>query len=290
MAATPVVNNLREAVKLLELIHPEIDFSNVGLDGNVANAAQVHMLMRRHGIRWVPNYETWDGLKQTRVIPKIDGDHLLSRLVSIRPRDVLALEQVLMDAKLDALDQRIRRGTLIYTSYVGGVVDRLVQKVESLGLRAELFTGECKTDLKQFILRFKNKQADVLIGSAPIGTGVDGLQQHLDRILFITLPWSNAEYQQVVGRLYRQGRQSKTVEIVIPQVHVREERIGTWSWDDQRLRLIEYKRTLADAAVDGMIPTGGLPTKEEMQRRSLAALQQWLVGVGRGIEGADELP
>jgi superfamily II DNA or RNA helicase len=189
-----------------------------------------------------------------------------------------------LDIKIEHLGKWVRRGTLIFTYYVEGIVDRIINKVKECGLRAEQFTGAAKADLKGFVERFKRKEADVLVGSAPIGTGVDGLKHHLDRLVFLTLPWSNAEYQQIVGRLYRQGREDGSVEIIIPQVVLREERAGIWSWDDLRLRLIEYKRTLADAAVDGMIPAGGLPSREEMQRRSLNALQVWASNVAKGIQ------
>jgi superfamily II DNA or RNA helicase len=279
------VNNLREAVKLLALIHPEKDFSGVALDSTVANAARVHLLLRQYGFRWVPNYEKSEGSTQSRTTPTIYAERLLPRLLEIKPRDLLVLEQTLLAAKLEKLGDWICRGTLIFTYYVTGIVDELVAKTESCKLKAEVFTGESKKkNLDSFIERYKRKEVDVLIGSAPIGTGVDGLQHYLNRLLFITLPWSNAEYQQIVGRLYRQGRGARPVEIIIPQVTVREERAGIWSWDDLRLKLIEHKRTLADAAVDGMIPTDGLPSRKEMQRRSLKALQDWMGHVRKGIE------
>ena len=116
-----------------------------------------------------------------------------------------------------------------------------------------------------------------------VGTGVDGLQFVLDRIVFISLPWSHAEYEQIVGRLWRQGSRFHKVEVIIPQVTLREERTGQWSWDDLRLRGIEYKQTLADAALDGVIPKGGLPTRVEMQRRSLEALKVWIGNVSKGL-------
>lgn len=279
MSATPVVNNLREAVKLLELILPGQDFSDVPVGASMANAINVHFLLRKHGIRVVPRYE--QQLEKTPVA--IDGQEWFDQLSGLQARDVLRMEQTLLQAKLRNLGSWVRRGTLIYTYYVEGIVEPLTQALDRLGFKSSLFTGKERVTVENFVDDYRNNRADVLIGSAPVGTGVDGLQFVLDRIVFITLPFSNAEYEQIVGRLWRQGSAFGKVEVILPQVTLREERAGQWSWDDLRLRLIEYKQTLADAALDGIIPKGGLPSREEMQRRSLGALKQWAEAVSRGL-------
>ena len=40
---------------------------------------------------------------------------------------------------------------------------------------------------------------------SPIGTGVDGLQHVCDRLVFASLPWTHAEYEQIIGRIKRKG-------------------------------------------------------------------------------------
>lgn len=65
------------------------------------------------------------------------------------------------------------------------------------------------------------------------------------------------------------------VEVYVPVVVLRDGD-RTWSWDRQRLDRIQFKRTLADAAVDGVIPEGKLPSREEMQAHSLRTLQTWI--------------
>lgn len=286
MSATPVVNNLREAVNVLKLLWPERDFSGIPIGASIANAVGVHRHLREHGIRYVPQYEQ-QLVKRTAVI---DGHAWLPRLEHLRPKDLLLMEQTLLEAKLPHLNEWVRRGTLIYTQYVEDIVEPVKQAVERLGLRIAVFTGRERISLEGFRKAFEEKRVDVLIGSAPIGTGVDGLQFLLDRLVFLTLPWSHAEYEQIVGRLWRQGSKFHQVEVIIPQVTLREERAGQWSWDDLRLRCIEYKQTLADAAVDGVIPQGGLPSKMEMQRRSLKALQIWKENVSKGIPSVNTNP
>ncbi len=279
MSATPVVNNLREAVNVLTLLWPERDFSRIQVGASTANAVGVHLHLREHGIRFVPKYEQ-QLIKQTVTI---DGQSLLPRLENLRPKDLLLMEQTLLEAKLQHLGEWVRRGTLIYTQYVDEIVEPVKKAVEQLGLQVATFTGKERISLEDFKNAFGEGRVDVLIGSAPIGTGVDGLQFLLDRLVFLTLPWSHAEYEQIVGRLWRQGSKFHKVEVIIPQVTLREERAGQWSWDDLRLRCIEYKQTLADAAVDGIIPQGGLPSRQELHRLSLKALKSWKENVNRGL-------
>lgn len=278
MSATPVVNNLREAIKVLELIFPERDFSEIPVGSSIANAIRIHFLLRQHGIRYVPRYD----LQLEKRAVAIDGQPWFDRLAGLRPRDILQMEQTLLEPKLRQLADFVRRGTLIYTHYVDDIVEPLTNGVQQLGLRVRHFTGRERSAIEEFVRDYRSNRADVLIGSAPVGTGVDGLQFVLDRLIFITLPWSHAEYEQIVGRLWRQGSAFDKVEVIIPQVTLREERAGQWSWDDLRLRCIEYKQTLADAALDGVIPRGGLPSREEMQRRSLDALKLWSRNVALG--------
>ena len=58
-------------------------------------------------------------------------------------------------------------------------------------------------------------KVDVLISSVPVGTGVDGLQYVCNRMIVISLPWTSAEYEQLIGRLYRQGSAFDKVEVII---------------------------------------------------------------------------
>lgn len=67
----------------------------------------------------------------------------------------------------------------------------------------------------------------------------------------MSLPWTNAEYTQLIGRVNRQGSNFKQVNIIIPQVSIKLKDGKTWSWDEMRYNIIKTKRTLSDAVVDG---------------------------------------
>jgi superfamily II DNA or RNA helicase len=121
---------------------------------------------------------------------------------------------------------------------------------------------------KQFIAG----EIDVLIGSRAISVGVDGLQQRCDQLILLSLPWTHAGYAQVVGRVYRQGG-TGIVQIVIPQVIV-DSNGGRWSWDEARMKHIESKRTLAECATDGVIPTTSTLSRKVLAVKAIEALNK----------------
>lgn len=277
MSATPVVNDLHEAKTLLELVTGQ-DLGHLPTRPTVPNAILYYQLLTKHGLRYRPNYpqsiETFT--------PRIDGRGILSQLRKIKPRDVLAMEQVLLQAKLPTIRAEVKPGTIIYTPFVTEIINPLADCVSSAGLKSGLFTGEDKSGYEKFLAG----EVDVLIGSEPIGTGIDKLQEVGNRLIFVSLPWTSSQYDQVVGRLHRQGMLFDKVEVLIPIVELLQGD-SKWSWDQRRLDRIRFKRTLADAAVDGVIPEGKLPSQQEMQEHSLNALHEWISQVQK--EGPNQM-
>jgi hypothetical protein len=105
---------------------------------------------------------------------------------------VLGLAQTLLPAKLEAVRDRIRPGTLVYSHYVDGMIEPIRSYIEGLGHSVGLYTGEDKSGLEPFL----SGRADVLVGSKPVGTGLDGLQARCDNVVILSLPWTSAEYEQ----------------------------------------------------------------------------------------------
>lgn len=277
MSATPVVNNLHEARTTLELVIGK-DLSDVPTRPTIANAVEYHKLFLRFGIRYRPDYS--DRLGEPRVV-EVDGmPHLRELMALPRYGYIPPLERVLLRAKLAEIVRHSRPGTLIYTQFVTDMVEPLRQALARVGLSVGVYTGDEKGGLAEFLARQvpgTPGAKDVLIGSAPIGTGVDGLQHVCDQLIFACLPWTRAEFDQVVGRLTRlDGEKGRKVEVIIPEVVLRHQG-EEWSWDRRRRRCIEYKRSIADAALDGVIPEGRLPTERELYRQSMASLAAWEV-------------
>jgi SAM-dependent methyltransferase len=149
---------------------------------------------------------------------------------------------------------------------IDGITDQLTEELEKNGYRVGMYTGEDKTGFDQFI----RGHIDVLIGSSAVGTGVDGLQNVSNQLIMNVLPWTNAEFEQLKGRIYRQG-QKRNVEVIIPITTIDFEG-ETKSWCKDKLERIKFKKTLADASVDGIVPEETLRTEMQV----FEDLRKWI--------------
>jgi hypothetical protein len=163
--------------------------------------------------------------------------------------------------------EQVRPKTLIYTHYVEGIDRTLRDALEQAGWRTGFFTGDDKSGLDGFL----HGDVDVLIGSSAIGTGVDGLQQVCNRLIINVLPWTAAEYEQLKGRIYRQGQTRDRVQVIIP-VTFAEVNGERWSWCDSKLNRLRFKKSVADAAVDGVVPEGHLRSPSQ----AYSDVMKWL--------------
>jgi hypothetical protein len=172
----------------------------------------------------------------------------------------LAVEQLLTEARINEVIKNIDRNgqTIIYTEYVGsGIVEKLAKAVRDHGYKHALHTGSDHSGEKIFL----DKKAQVLIASSPLSIGVGGLQKICNRLIINSLPWTNARYQQLIGRLVRIGQKMNRVKVIIIKASIK---LGTktYEYDQKKWNRIEFKRTLEDCAVDGVLPERGLVTPE----------------------------
>jgi superfamily II DNA or RNA helicase/SAM-dependent methyltransferase len=298
MSATPVVNDLHEARSLLELVEGE-NLDDVGVSATVNDAMSIHQRIVRSGTRWMPSYAAALDV----VTPRLDIGHLAEDLRALgRTASPLAVEQILVDAKTDTIIEQClatkARGqrTLVYSQFVDGIATPLARRLRDAGLSVGMFTGEDKDGLARLIGLTPAGEAvtdanriDVLIGSDAVGTGVDGLQHVCDTLIFATLPWTHANYMQVVGRVHRQGQQAARVTVVIPSTFIDIDtgaEVETWSWDDKAWARIQNKRTLADCAVDGVVPDREMVTPGQAVRAHLRWLARLLEGDYRTAQRA----
>ncbi len=272
MSATPVVNSLDEAVSLIEMIKGR-EYNELDTSPKLSNALAIHAQLVINGIRYVPNYAI--ELKETPI--EIADNSIALELQSIGKGQVLQIEIALLRAKLNTIIDLCKPGTIIYSMYVDEIFDMIASAVKASGLRVARFNGEDKTGLELF----KQGKADVLIGSSALGTGVDGLQYVCNRLIIVCLPWTSAGYEQLLGRIYRQGSKFTEVEVFIPQVSLTNNG-DTWSWDKQREARIKYKKTLADAAVDGVVPEANLASPALMLIEAKKALNDWVARLESG--------
>jgi hypothetical protein len=90
----------------------------------------------------------------------------------------------------------------------------------------------------------------------------------------VSLPWTDADYTQLKGRIYRQGSRFKRVEFVIPQVVLKNEKNDMWSWDKMRKQAIENKRSLGSAIVEGKIQKDYTINKKKLLSEAMEALKE----------------
>lgn len=285
MSATPVINNLIEAKSLLQLITGK-DYDDISTRGTITNALKIFNQLLINGIRYIPKYDIVLKELTAENTPalNIDGTELTEKLKDNDNKDYLGLEKILLESKLEVLEEFLKPKTIIYTYFTDNdkIPKRIAKYVKSKGYSCGLYIGEQSTeDREHSKTSFVKGDVDILIASRIIGTGVDGLQNVCNRMILLTLPWTDSEYTQLKGRIYRQGSKFGDVEIVIPQVFVDLDD-KQWSWDKQRLQLIREKRTLADAAVDGIIPSKHIPSRERLCSDSLQALKLWKNRVNEG--------
>jgi superfamily II DNA or RNA helicase len=274
MSATPVINNLQEGKSMVELVtglaHDELD-----IRPTVSNCMKLHQRLVTRGIRWMPDYKKMLGYECSEERIPVDCAPFLDEIRALgRNSTPFRLEQILTSARLPVIRAHVKRKTLIYTYYIEGIDRLLRDALIGDGWKVGFYTGEDKTGKDAFI----NGELDVLIASAAIGTGVDRLQHVCNRLILNVLPWTRAEYDQLLGRIYRQGQVSNApVTVIIPLTYatVNGQR---WSWCESKMQRLAFKKSIADAAVDGVVPEGHLRSPAQAYQDVLAWLERLEAG------------
>lgn len=273
MSGTPIINELSEAKSLLTLL-TDNKFDDIKTNRTLSNALKLHQMLLIHGLRFVPKYDQELHILTSENTPSlyINGDKYLNVLKGIKSIDA---EKLFVEDKLKSIEKYLKKGVLIYSHYTTDFIQPIRKFVESKGFTVAIYSDN--RDSRDFELeRFRNGDADIMIASDPVNTGVDRLQEVCDTMILITLPWTNADFEQLKGRIYRQGMDKDAiVKIIIPQVIVKDADGKNWSWDKQRYDVIKSKKTLADCVIDGVIPSTQFPTRETLYRRSIEGLKIW---------------
>ncbi len=271
LSATPVVNNIREGKSLLELMSGKI-YDDVSTKPTVPNAVTLYEKITTNSIRQRPNYK----ISVVENIVNVEADRPTGISLAELNSRPLAIEQYLTDARIPEIVSRISGPTIIYSEYVGtaipgkpSILEKIGNAVKEKELSYGFYTGDDHTGLDRFL----EKKIQVLIASRPISTGVDGLQSVCTNLIFNTLPWTHALYQQIIGRIVRTGQGKKRVDI-----HHIKASIGGYEYDEMKLNRLRFKRTLADCAVDGLLPEKNLVSANQATKEAI----KWLQRLERG--------
>lgn len=268
MTATPLINNLNEVKSILELVTGK-EFNEIGNRNTIENIHLAYKNLLLYGFRYVPDYS----INVVNTDVKIDGTELKDDLMGMKNSDINAIEGVFVGHKMNAIRNDLTPGTIVYTTFIEKVVPKIEKKLREFGVKYGRYTGQESADERTDILnRFAQKEFDVLVASAPITTGVDGLQKFSNKIILVSLPWTNAEYTQLIGRINRQGSNFDEVHILFPHVDIELESGKTWSWDNRRRNIIFKKKTLSDAVVDGVFSYTANISKSKLLKGAIEAL------------------
>jgi superfamily II DNA or RNA helicase len=274
MSATPVVNNLVEPKSIVEIIE-QVQLDDVSTKPTVSNCFELHRRLTNCGIRY-RNDKTNILKNKKHTLIEIDGSDLLEKAKSLKKGDVLAREKLVLPLKLDAIKDLInsRKGkTILYTHYVGDGIDKMIKDYcTDLGYSVAVYTGNNVDGRSNDLADFIAGKYDLLIGSQPMGTGVDGLQKVSDTMIYLSLPWTKAATDQTDGRINRAHPKFKEVEIFVPLVSI----AGKYNWDHKRYNTVTYKATIANAVVDGIIPDKLIPPAKDLISKAEDATDEWI--------------
>lgn len=261
MSATPVVNNLKEGKSLVELV-TGLERADLGERSTINNCMRLHQAFVTLGIR----SKVKPRIKIKRTTIPIECSDLIDEIRE-KGTSILKMEQILTRARIPAILDELRPKTIVYTHYVEGIADQLKEAIEGAGWNVGFHIGGNKNGRNDFI----DGSTDVLIASSAMATGVDGFQRVCDRLILNIPPWTGAELEQLEGRLNRQGQLHDTLSILMPVTYGIDNG-EHWSWDKGRLARLQNKQTVADAAVDGVMPEGQLRTESQAFRD----LRKWI--------------
>jgi hypothetical protein len=262
MSATPIINNFNEPKNLIELL-TGVEHNDINVVENIPNGLRLFKFLTRYGIRFRQK-------KQTQVIYKeleLDGSSIDFRTAGIQRGNYLQMEQLLLPIKLEGILPYIVKGeTIIYTEYVTGIKKPIKEFFNSHGISVGFYTGEDKEGLVDY--RDKNR-VDVLVGSKPITTGINGLQFKTSVMITLIPMWTKADDDQFRGRVIdRKGIPvDKTVTYITPIVNLYDngELLPQRSqYSRNRVERIKQKGILSDLVMDGVVPKGKLPSRKKL--------------------------
>jgi superfamily II DNA or RNA helicase len=284
-SATPVVNNLEEAKSVLRLVEgPES--KSFPTKPTMKNAALAYARISTAGVRNMPNYPSKLERNNIEVDISTSVHRVQARINDMRQKSKsnrvtpAMMERALLPEKLPAIVDRVKSNksqnlgpTVVYTEYTAGMVSPMKAAFEKEGLRVRTYTGDESDEARaNNLAAFNRGEIDVLIGSRPIATGIDGMQHSSSRMVVASMAWTAAQDDQLVGRLQRRGQ---TRDVGVDYV-LTEATAGNlkWSWcKDNRMKRVHFKRDIANAAVDGVLPEGSFESNDQGAEKAVGALK-----------------
>lgn len=293
LSATPVINNVKEGKSMIQLLaHNDkkvLDALTKFSDSNtIRSASKVFALFLPYCIRFMEKYDIKEiGKLANGSYKTIDVDSYFPEGTSINDVEKMTwlnFEQVALQGKLPEIIKRIKGKTVIYTEYVTGMVNKLQKSINEAGYSTAIFTGSDKSGKDPFLAN----NADVLICSSALSEGFDGLQKVAGTIIFASLPWTYAKFEQVIGRLVRKGRKkNKKGKNTSVSIHIILARLKEFNGKKayEYDRKIKYERLLAKNQTARCVTDGRLPDKIQLPKapKLRKAIIEMMVKTGHSL-------
>lgn len=264
LTATPYTNSICEVISILSLMTGE-DYSHIQKKNTMMNTIEVENLLNSLGICATTEAKNINGKK---IEANIHLDEILGSGNTFNDfhnsiKDgPLAIYQSTLQEKLDYLyvEGKIKEGelTIIYTQFTDGIVEQTKQFLTEYGFKVCEYTGTNKdtepyTDKNGKVnWTSVKKDFDVILASKPIAVGVNGLQKVCNNMVILSLPWTDADYKQLIGRIKRKQSVFDHVDICIPMVRFPETNMV--GYDDKVWNSIQSKSVYSKACLEGVFP------------------------------------
>ena len=265
LTGTPVLNDIMEAKSIVEITTGE---EVSGVKNNrvtLPNVVEANKALLLNGFRYCPTIPINHTTRNIEIECSPETERQIRRLCYMgRNTFYSELESILTIAKINSPEviNELKPGTIVYLlfPYKNNTATEVVRKIESLGFKVGTYFG-CTVDKHQAYSDFVEGRTDILVASSPVCEGVDGLQNRCDNMIILSLPQTYGKYDQLIKRIVRRRKEDselkdKEVTIIIPQMFIElnendDSDEDEWSWDRSRWIAIRYKKSLADAVVDG---------------------------------------
>lgn len=264
LTATPYTNSISEVISILSMMTGE-KYARIPTKNTLKNTIPVENALNSLGVCANTEAKNIDGkvVKANIHTDEILGeDSTFCYFKANITNGPLALYQSTLCQKLEYLYcyDKVKKGELaiIYTQFTGGIIDETKKFFTELGFKVCEYTGSKKdTDSykdKNGIVNWDEvkKNYDIILASKPIAVGVDGLQKVCNKMIILSLPWTDADFKQLIGRIKRNKSIFDTVDICIPMV--RFPQISMLGYDDKVWQAIKCKSVYSNACLNGELP------------------------------------
>jgi len=279
LSATPIINNIREGISLLNMLTGTQ--YNISTHNTLRNAMRLYTEFQPFSLVYTQkNNITQIGRDNPIVVDAFLPSTITDNEVdNLRWVDLEYYCTIYRIPKILEILRATKGKTVIYTDYVGYdenqnpvIVNLIKEALEKFGYRVGLFigqnkeglirkTGEIDTEGNELVINpFVNNEYDVVIVSRPFAIGIDEVQWVANNLIFNGLVWTWAEFEQIIGRLARTGQKQDHVNIYPIMARLNRVVGGEQHQADYDMK-VKYFRILHKKEIGDCVRFGTLPEK-----------------------------